>query len=265
MAVKGRRPWTAVGRCLALVGLAAMGLSCSPAPEEARHARIGQMLDSTVQIFTEREGGGRRAGSAVVLAHGDGESQLLTTAHTLAPVVKQSVTVVAPPDRTPVTAQILALDLARDLALLSAPLPAGRAARLADGAHLVDPVWVAAFPWGRERTVIEGAVSQIAAPDAALERAPIWGPVQMIDASVSYGMSGGGVFDSTSGRLVGLVRGYRTAHLSLDSRSAPLKLPVAGETTVVSTRDIACFLRAEGRHGLVPDGLTVPSGTWPCH
>ncbi len=86
----------------------------------------------------------------------------------------------------------------------------------------------------------------------------------MIDASVSYGMSGGGVFDSQSGQLVGLVRGYRTAHLSLDSSSTPLKLPVAGETTVVSTRDIVCFLEAEGRHDLVPERLRTSLDTWPC-
>ena len=265
MRAEGRLPGLALRRSFLVLGFAIGVSACaSGTPDARRHALVGRMLESTVQIFTERDGGGRRAGSAVVLARHDGESVLLTTAHTLVPLVEQTITVVTPPGATRVEAQVLALDEARDLALLSAPLPMGQSVDLADGAYLVDQVWVAAFPWGRERTVVKGAVSQIEPPDEPEAKAPIWGPVRMIDASVSYGMSGGGVFDSRDGRLVGLVRGYRTAHLSLDSRSAPLKLPVAGETTVVSTRDILCFLQAEGRHDIRPARRTVLSERWPC-
>ena len=264
MNVEGRLPWTALGRSLTLLGSALAVLSCSSPPDSSRHELVGQMLDTTVQLFTEREGGGRRAGSAVILAVSKDGSELLTTAHTLVPLVEQSLFVVAPPDRTRIPARILALDEARDLALLETSLSSGRASDLSKGAYLVDPVWVAAFPWGRERTVINGAVSQIEERGDGTGDSSIWGPVRMIDASVSYGMSGGGVFDSQSGQLVGLVRGYRTAHLSLDSNSAPLKLPVAGETTVVSSRDIVCFLEAEGRHDLVSESLRSPLDDWPC-
>ena len=113
---------------------------------------------------------------------------------------------------------------------------------LSETAYLVDPMWVIAYPWGRARTVVNGAVSQIEQGPDDQPRDPIKGPVRLIDASVSYGMSGGGVFDSKSGRLVGLVQGYRTAQLSLPSSAELLKLPVAGETTVISTAKIACFL-----------------------
>lgn len=36
----------------------------------------------------------------------------------------------------------------------------------------------------------------------------------MVDASVSYGASGGGVFDARTGGLIGLVEGYRTARVT---------------------------------------------------
>ena len=104
---------------------------------------------------------------------------------------------------------------------------------------------------------MKGAVSQIAAQPSIEDPFSISGPVALVDATVSYGMSGGGVFDERSGLLVGLVRGYRTAHLSLSSEDAPLKLPIAGETTVISTRDIVCFLRATGYEGLVAKSATA--------
>jgi S1-C subfamily serine protease len=65
----------------------------------------------------------------------------------------------------------------------------------------------------------------------------------MVDAPVNYGTSGGGVFDARSGRLVGIVRGYRTVRMSVPGNTdAALTLPVAGETTVIPTEDILCFL-----------------------
>ncbi|MEM7224490.1 MAG: serine protease [Pseudomonadota bacterium] len=264
MKAEGRLPWGALGRTLSVICLAALSQACASPPASERHALIGQMLESSVQLFTERDGGGRRAGSAVILSLDDDGSTLLTTAHTLVPQVEQSLFIVAPPGKTRVGAEILAIDEERDLALLKTSLSTGQATDLSDGAYLVDPVWVAAFPWGRERTVINGAVSQIHERDDTSGAAAIYGPVRMIDASVSYGMSGGGVYDSESGDLIGLVRGYRTAHLSLDSSSAPLKLPVAGETTVVSTHDIACFLETEGRQDLMPERLKTTLEAWPC-
>ena len=41
---------------------------------------------------------------------------------------------------------------------------------------------------------------------------PIEGPVKLVDAPVSYGTSGGGVYDATTGGLLGLVRGYRYSY-----------------------------------------------------
>ncbi len=201
-------------------------------------------INASVQIFTERNTGGRRAGSAVVVAPAvrDQPSLIITTAHTFEPMVEQEVYIAVPPRGERVKAELLALDGERDLALLAAPIASIAPVSLSEGAYLVDPMWVIAFPWGRARTVVNGAVSQIEQGPQDPPRNLIRGPVRLIDASVSYGMSGGGVFDSRSGHLVGLVQGYRTAQLSLPSSSDLLKLPVAGETTVISTAKIACFL-----------------------
>jgi hypothetical protein len=85
---------------------------------------------------------------------------------------------------------------------------------------------------------------------------PVEGPVGLIDAAVSYGTSGGGVFDAESGNLVGIVRGYRTARLALPGTPAQsLEFPIAGETTVVPALQILCTLEQKSltaRAGLRP-------------
>ena len=73
-----------------------------------------------------------------------------------------------------------------------------------------------AFPWGRHLTLVSGIVSQVnrEAPIDATEPAP----QLMVDASVSYGSSGGGMYEARRGRLVGPVDSYRTARVSLPGR-----------------------------------------------
>jgi hypothetical protein len=73
------------------------------------------------------------------------------------------------------------------------------------------------------------------------------GAVRMIDASVSYGASGGGVFDAATGTLVGIVESYRTARVALPTVPEKiLDLPVPGETTVVGVPLIRRFLQSSG-------------------
>jgi hypothetical protein len=71
----------------------------------------------------------------------------------------------------------------------------------------------------------------------------------MIDASVSYGVSGGGVYDAR-GCLIGIVEGYRTAQVSYrdsnkdkDFKPRSFQIPVPGETYVVSLAEIRRFLQ----------------------
>ena len=67
-----------------------------------------------------------------------------------------------------------------------------------------------AFPWGQRLTVVRGTVSQL---DST--RGEVVGPPHMVDASVSYGSSGGGVFDAQTGERRGLVQSYRPARFAL--------------------------------------------------
>lgn len=228
-------------------------------PAPSKRAVLVQMLATSAQLFVEREGGVRRAGSGVILSTNlpQGRAAVLTTAHLLEPPVEQSAYVVAGAKKERIPVDIVAIDSTRDLALMTAPLPGVSKVALADRAELADEILIVAFPWGRERTVVNGAVSQIAAQASIEDPLSISGPVGLVDATVSYGMSGGGVFDRRTGQLVGLVRGYRTAHLSLSSQESPLKLPIAGETTVISTRDIVCFLRSVGYEGLIANSAAA--------
>jgi serine protease Do len=69
----------------------------------------------------------------------------------------------------------------------------------------------------------------------------------MVDASVSYGASGGGVFEAATGALIGVVESYRTARMTVPTTPEKvLDIPVAGETTLVSSAAIVRFLSASG-------------------
>lgn len=249
---------------LLVLGLLVAGCASDEAPP-SKNAVIAHTLATTVQVVAERPDGGRRSGSGVLLG-GDAGAEatyVLTAYHVLAPADGQHLAVRFPSGPRQAEAVLVAGDRDADLALLALPEPGQARARLQQEAFLGDEVWVVAFPWGRNRTVVKGVVSQIAAPDEGPgEIAPLGGSIRLIDASISYGMSGGGVFDAGTGGLLGIVRGYRTAQLSVQGSDAePLQVPLAGETTVVSAAQIACFLAANGFVGPVPAG---GPGAAPC-
>lgn len=237
-----------MGRTCVLACLALAVAACAAPNQSAQKDRIiGHTLAATVQLFTDRGEGVTRAGSGVVLAREGtgGTALILTTAHLLEPPIAQTVYAVSPTRTAHLQATTVAVDAAEDLALLTVNGLDGDSVALRPEANLGDRVWVVAFPWGRERTVVSGVVSQVDWGERATQRhAPLGGPVRLIDASVSYGMSGGGIFSHDSGELLGLVRGYRSAELSFPgAESGRLSLPVAGETTVIATPAIRCFLR----------------------
>ncbi len=224
-----------IGLAILLISLTS---SCAPRNEfVAKDRIIRTALDSTVQLFTERQGGVTRAGSGVILgpAPETGRVQVLTSAHLLEPVEDQSITALLPPSHDRLPATLLSIDPESDLALLEVDGHSTGSVTLADTANLGDRIWVVAFPWGRERTVVSGVVSQVHNAKPRVDgRAPLGGHVRLIDASVSYGMSGGGIFSQQTGQLLGLVRGYRSAELSFSgAQSGSLTLPVAGEATVI--------------------------------
>ena len=243
---------TARGAGLALVAVgigtaacAALGLG------DTRAEVVRRLLESMVQIRTEREGGARRAASGIVLTSTEKPARtfILTARHVLDPPGRQQILVTAPRRKNALPATLVAASPDIDAAVLEVLGVSLPGVRLKEVVQLGDEVWVVAFPWGRRLTLVSGVVSQIAAEDGEV---PVVGSPRMVDASVSYGSSGGGVFDLGSGALVGIVEGYRTARLTLpESQGRSLDLPVAGETTVVSVQSVVRFLTASGLGHLV--------------
>lgn len=239
-------------RHLALV-LSLLVSACASAPGSPERSEvIRRFLPSTVQLRAERAEGGRRAASGIVLASDltAKRSWILTTRHFLDPVGRQDVYVSVAGRKGRVRAEVSTVATDMDLAVIEVSGMALAPVRLKEVVRLGDEVWVAAFPWGRQLTVVSGVVSQLRAEDG---EAPVEGIIRMVDASVSYGSSGGGVFDAETGALVGIVEGYRTAQIATPgSPERVLQLPVPGETTVIPCRTILDFLVTSGLEGLVP-------------
>jgi hypothetical protein len=220
---------------------------------------LKRILGSSVQVVLEWNGDRFRTGSGVIIGvRPDGVSTdclVLTSAHTFHAVGPASETYVLldrhqGPGRRG-RAQVLAVREADevDLALLEAPVPGCGATALGRPPALGDRIWIVGFPWGRQLRLIGGIVSQIALDDHGRREA---GSTLMVDASVAYGMSGGGVFDALSGRLVGVVQGYGTARVPLGEKPALqyIDVPVPGETYVTSLETIERFLRDAGHPDL---------------
>jgi S1-C subfamily serine protease len=233
-----------VRRLLALAAAAAVAAGCASTAAD-RTPIIRQALASTVQLGAEREGGGRRWASGVVVGSEEaGRSWVLTTRHFLEPPVGQRLFAFVPGVRGRIQARVVATSPDSDLALLAVEGVVLPPVRLQESARLGDTVWVVSFPWGRRLTVVSGIVSQIAGDDGevALE-----GAVHLIDAPAAYGTSGGGVFDATTGRLIGIVESYRTARVTFGGTpERGVDIPWPGETTVLGVPAIRAFLERAG-------------------
>lgn len=213
---------------------------------------IRRILPSTVQLRAEREQGGRRAASGVVLASNpeSGRSWILTTRHLLDPLGHQQIYVRTPQRKGRVKASVLAVSQDMDLAVIEVEGISLPAVKFKEVVQLGDEVWVVAFPWGRRLTLVSGVVSQIVSEEG---KVAVEGPIRMVDASVSYGASGGGVFDAGSGVLIGIVEGYRTARVAMpEAPERILEIPVPGETIVISSQMILRFVVASGLEALIP-------------
>ena len=246
--------------CVMLLALAA-GCAVEPPRPRTREQLLEQILAPSVKVTVEQDGRRVRTGSGVVIAsRADADAHqcfVLTSGHTLAGFTEPQQQVYIVLDRhrgkkTRVPARVLAQrDSAdMDLALLQARAPRCPAARVGQPPALGDAIWVVAFPWGREMTLVAGVVSQldVESPEDGESASRL-----MVDAPVSYGASGGGVFDATTGRLVGLVEGYHTARVSFkgDATGRYIDVPVPGETYVAPLAAIHRFLAESGHLGLL--------------
>src|SRR5262249_29855160 len=137
-----------------------------------------------------------------------------------------------------------------DLALLTAVSDRCVPARAGGPAMLGEPVWVVGFPWGRHMTLSRGIVSQINVDDGTDRETAAR---LMVDAAVSYGSSGGGVFQARDGALIGIVEGYSTARVSPQGANPSwyIDVPVPGQTFVTPLADVERFLSRTSHSGLV--------------
>ena len=224
--------------------LLASGCATGTARAPSRGDVIRQILPATVQLRCERDGGGRRAASGVLLARDASTRRawIVTTRHFLEPLAPQTVFVSGRKDH--LSARLVTVSQQSDLALLEVTDLNSTPARLKDSVQLGDEVWVVAFPWGRRMTLSSGVVSQVVADNV---RGDYEGAARMVDVSVSYGASGGGVFDAQTGALVGLIESYRTARVTVQgSPERVIEVPVPGETTLISAEAIRGFLAEAG-------------------
>ena len=219
---------------------------------------IQHVLGSSVQVVLERNGERFRTGSGVViLAAPDSvgsECLVLSSGHTFVGVKAgdgNEMYVLLDRHHGPAT-KVRAELLTRresghvDLALLRARAPRCLPAPLGRQPALGDRIWIVGFPWGRQIRLISGMVSEVNLDD---QGNPRLGSALVVDASVVYGMSGGGVFDAETGQLVGLIEGYGTARVPFGQKPTLqyIDVPVPGETYVTSLATIEGFLQDSGQ------------------
>ena len=245
-----------------LLSLAVNGCA-GPVWEPTRQDVLQRTLTSAVQILVEEPDGKRiRSGSGVAVGSRAGSKSrycfVLTSGHTLSglaePVRVFTVFGSHRGGREKVPAVVLASrDTDQlDLALLGAESDDCAPARSAAAPLLGDPVWVVGFPFGRAMALASGVVSQVKGNDPSMD--PDLASRLMVDATVSQGTSGGGVYEAREGGLIGLVEGYNTARVTARGADPPwyFDVPVPGQTFVASLADIRRFLREAGYAQLVP-------------
>jgi serine protease Do len=261
VATVGRWARSTVGGALLGAVMAGCGIAklWAPTPDDV----LQRILPATVQVLVEQQEGRRlRSASGVAIASGQTASGkacfILTSGHTVAGTQgHRQVSVVF--DRhqgegvgKKVPATVLAHRETSDLdvAIIRAEGSPCAPASLGVPPRLGASVWVVGFPWGRHMTLASGVVSQL---NFDLAQNSETAARLMIDASVSYGSSGGGVFDARTGHLIGLVEGYRTARV-VSHGAGPewyVEVPEPGQTFVVPLTAIRRFLLETGYTGLL--------------
>jgi len=243
-----------------LIALALAAAGCSSIPAAAspgdRTELIRRILASTVQLRSEREGGARRAASGVCVATDPATRRawIVTVRHFLGPSRPQEVSVRRAGETATLPAVVFAVsdeELGLDIAIIEVEDPGLLPVRLKKQAsNLGDESLVVSFPWGQRLTVVQGIVSQIVSiPGESL----LTGPARMVDAHVSYGSSGGGVFDARTGELIGIVETYRTAKIAIpELKDRVLEVPVPGETVLVPAPVILQFVKDFGLERRLP-------------
>jgi len=237
-----------------LAALAAASL-CVPSVAQARSDKsrvVQNALRQSVRVEVQVAGKLVRAASGVVVASEEGRSYVLTNQH----VVQREglhgsatfLVVIERPKLHRVEARLLAEGEVpdEDLALLTIAeqLPPVALAT-EDDVQVGDDVVVIGAPYGRSLSVSSGIVSQLELDenDSRVQRA------MKTDAPIGYGASGGGVFGVPSGKLMGLVEGYRTAKVAFGGVAGndfSFDVPMPGETFLSPPSKLRAFVARAG-------------------
>jgi S1-C subfamily serine protease len=220
-----------------------------------RSATVQKVFPSAVRIQIRAGGEVVRSASGIAFAREGNKTFILTNAHVVEPSRGWASPVrieVLPSDggaRLPasVAAQGKAPDADMAVLEVSAALPVTPLAQ-DEGLELGDDLVVIGAPFGKGLSVAAGIVSQVEYEFAESAAAPRRAKSLKTDAAIGYGSSGAGVFDVPSGRLIGLVEGYRTARVAFgkDSDQYAFDVPMPGETFVAPAAKIRGFLQQKG-------------------
>ncbi len=249
--------------------VAALVLLALPAFAGSEKSRVVQKaLRQSVRVEVLVGGKVERAASGVVVATEGATSYVLTNEHV---VQRQGLSgpasfqvVAERPRLHRLRARLVAEGTVpdEDLALLVIDGEALNPAQLAaeEQAEVGDDVVVVGAPFGRALSVSSGIVSQIDVDeqDPKLQRG------MKTDAPVGLGASGGGVFEVPSGRLLGVVEGFRNAKVAFGGMSNDefsFEVPMPGETFLAPPSKIRSFILRAGIGKLA--GLRAGSVTAP--
>ena len=214
---------------------------------------VQRALRQSVRVEVLTRGKVARAASGVVVATEGNTSYVLTNQHVveregLASTASFEVVVERPKlHRLPAKVVFEGHVPEEDLALLAVEGEKLDAVAIAAEGQVDvgDDVVVVGAPYGRSLSVSSGIVSQLELDeqDAHVQRS------MKTDAPIGYGASGGGVFALPSGRLCGLVEGYRTAKVAFGGISKDdysFDVPMPGETFLSPPTKIHGFLIRAG-------------------
>jgi serine protease Do len=249
----------ALAAALVLAATSLAGASPARGPNP-RAATVQKVFPSAVRIRIAAAGEVVRTASGIAFAHDGGKTYVLTNAHVVEPsrAWKAPVEIrVLPSGGQPA---LVANVAARghvpeaDIAVLEVPgtLPVTAIAS-DDGLELGDDLLVIGAPFGKGLSVAAGIVSQVEYDFSESAGTPATPKAMKTDAAIGYGSSGGGVFDVPSGRLVGLVEGYRTARVAFGKEEEySFDVPMPGETFVAPAAKLRRFLGEKGLSRLLP-------------
>ncbi len=235
-------------------------LAATDAAPPTRKAIVRRVLASNVRLFLRDGKEDAKTASGVVIATEDtahgAVSYVLTNAHALDTEGIKDPRLFALVEDHGDVVEYEAAPVAigkvpeMDLALLRVPGVRLPVANLADDSELEpgEDVVVAAAPFGKPLSVTGGMVSRVEWDPSS--RTP---SMLKTDAAIGYGASGGGVYSRTTGNLLAIVEGYRTAKVGflVGEQNYSFDVPMPGETFAAPSAKVRAFLAEKGFDKLV--------------